>query len=515
MGEADLVVTTIHGPVRGSSGDGVDVWRGIRYAAAPVGDLRWRRARPPQPHDDVVDATGFGPVCPQERNPAIALGADAQMGEDCLFLNVWAPVADEALPVMVWLHGGAYVFGSGSQPLYEATDLARDGRVVVVTLNYRLGALGFADLTSLNDLLDSTQPRFESNAALSDILLALQWVRDNIAGFGGDPDNVTVFGESAGAGIVTTLLTMAAADGLFHRAIAQSSPATSMYDHERSAGIAEKLMAALGLRSADAEQLATVDVARITEATMTVFTDVPVDNPGTIAFAPVIDGDLVPRHPMDVFRAGESMPVPLLIGTNKDEAALFKWMKSPLMPITPSDIERMFADMMAEYPDVTVPPRAQITSAYSGMRPKVAGLGVARDIAFRMPTVWLAEAHGRHTPVYLYRFDWATRMLRALRVGATHATELPYVWGNLVAGPKDITFKLGGRKTGEEISGRLQRRWTSFAHHGVPDDSGALPWPMFDEQTRSTLVVDSDDRVVDDLDGDIRRAWGDEVLSFR
>ncbi|AZG46092.1 carboxylesterase/lipase family protein [Gordonia insulae] len=511
----ELVVSTGHGPVRGRTGSGVDVWKGIRFAAPPVGDLRWRRARPPEAHTDVVDAVEFGPVCPQERNPAIALGDDVVMDEDCLFLNIWRPSAGTGhrpLPVMVWLHGGAYVFGCGSQPLYDGTDLAVDGGVVVVTLNYRIGALGFADLTSLND---PDEPRFESNAALSDILLALNWVRDNIAGFGGDADNVTVFGESAGAGLVTTLLTMPVADGLFHRAIAESSPATSMYDHERSARVAEKFLVAAGVEPGDRAGPDGLDVDRITAATMTTFADVPADNPGTIAFAPVIDGDLVPRHPMDVFRAGESLSVPLLIGTNKDEAALFKWMKSPLMPIAPTDIERMFAAMMAEYPDVTLPARAQITSAYSGMRPKVAGLGVARDIAFRMPTLWLAESHSRHAPVYLYRFDWATRMLRALRVGATHATELPYVWGNLVAGPRDITFKLGGRKTGEEISARMQSRWTSFAHVGDPAGDPGLAWPAFDERGRATLVIDADDRVVDDLDGDIRRAWGDEVLSFR
>ncbi|GAA3717848.1 carboxylesterase/lipase family protein [Gordonia hankookensis] len=511
------VVPTGHGPVRGSAGPGGDVWKGIRYAAAPVGELRWRRARAPRPHDHVVDADAFGAVCPQERNPAILLRKDVRMDEDCLFLDVWSPsgaAADAArFPVMVWLHGGAYVFGSGSQALYDATDLVSGGDVVVVTLNYRIGALGFADLTSLND--PDGDPRFESNAALSDVLLALSWVRDNIAGFGGDPGNVTVFGESAGAGLVTTLLTMTVADGLFHKAIAESSPATSMYDHERSAGIAQRFLDAIGIGQEDTAELDTVGVDRIISATMAAFTAVPLDNPGTIAFAPVIDGDLLPRHPMDVFRAGESLSVPLLIGTNKDEASAFKWMKSPLMPIKPSDIERMFAAMMAEYPDVALPERAQITSAYSGMRPKVAGLGVARDIAFRMPTLWLAESHSRHAPVFLYRFDWATRMLRALRVGATHATELPYVWGNLVAGSADITFRLGGRKTGEEISARMQSRWTSFAHRGDPGAGADPAWPPFDEHTRSTLVIDETDRVVDDLDAGIRRAWGDEVLSFR
>ena len=252
---------------------------------------------------------------------------------------------------------------------------------------------------------------------------------------------------------------------------------------------------------------------------MRAFTDVPSTNPGTIAFAPVIDGDLVPQHPLDVFRAGESHPVPLLIGTNRDEANLFKWMKSPLMPITTADIERMFADIAREHPEVTLPARAEVAAAYSGLRPKVAGLGVARDVAFRMPTIWVADAHSARAPVYVYRFDWATRMLRMLRLGAAHATELPYVWGNLVSGSKDITFLLGGRADGEKLSRRTLGRWAAFARTGVPDvdddDQDAPEWVGYTTDSRAVLVIDAQDRVVDDLDADLRRAWGADVLGFR
>ncbi|GAC70594.1 carboxylesterase/lipase family protein [Gordonia soli] len=530
----DLLVTTSYGPVRGRTvtsadrpGSGpadavdipVDVWKGIPYAAPPVGDLRWRRARPPVAHTEVLEASDYGPASPQERNPAIRLGEGVRFDEDCLVLNVWAPhrsalATPAALPVLVWLHGGAYVFGSASQPLYDASRMVAANDVVVVTVNYRVGALGFADLRSAAAGSDAVpDDRFESNAALSDVLLALRWVRDEIGAFGGDAANVTLFGESAGGGLVTTLLTVPAAAGLFDRAIAQSSPATSLYDSERAAVVGDRLIRALGVEGRP-ELLEAVGTDALIHATMTVFTDVPAEVPGTIAFAPVVDGDLVPEHPLDAFRAGRSHPVPLMIGTNKDEAALFKWMKSPLMPITPGDIERMFAGMAAEYPDVTLPERATVAAAYAGLRPKVAGLGVARDIAFRMPTVWLAEAHSRVAPVYLYRFDWAPMMLRALRIGATHATELPYVWGNLVAGPRDITFKLGGRRVGEQLSVRTQRRWIAFARNGDPS-YGEQPWPSFTTDERSTLVIDSDDRIVDDLDAELRSTWGDDVLSFR
>lgn len=526
MASEGPVATTALGGYRGVSLDTVDVWRGIPYAAPPVGERRWRRAVPVTAHDGIIDADEFSAVCPQELMPAVPLGTDVTMDEDCLYLNVWTPSGAAGVPasdpvssypVMVWLHGGAYVFGSGSQPLYDATRLVDDGSVIVVTVNYRLGGFGFADLTSID------ADRFETNPALSDVLVALTWVRDNIAAFGGDAGNTTVFGESAGGGLVTTLLTMPAADGLFHRAIAQSSPATSVYEQGRGAAVAQRMVETLRASQDSADEPASatdllVDATadEVVAASMAAFASIPSDKPGIIAFTPIVDGDLVPEHPVDAFVAGNSLPVPLLIGTNKDEASLFKWMKSPLMPISPADIERMFAGLGADHPEVTLPDRAQITSAYSGMRPKVAGLGVARDVAFRMPTVWVAEAHSKRAPVYLYRFDWATRMLRALRIGATHATELPYIWGNLSSGARDITFLLGGRKTGEQLSARLISRWTRFARDGVPSAGEPEPeWPAFHSKGRSTLVIDAADRVVDDLDADLRATWGDQAIGFR
>ena len=169
--------------------------------------------------------------------------------------------------------------------------------------------------------------------------------------------------------------------------------------------------------------------------------------PGTLAFAPIVDGDVVPDYPVTLARAGRTHPVPLIIGTNEHEAALFRFMKSPLMPITPEAIKAMFAGIAAEQPGLQLPSEAQLGATYRG-RGKTPGMGVARDLGFRMPSIWFAEGHGAVAPVYVYRFDWATPMLRLLRLGAAHATELPYVWGNLVAGPKDPTFKLGGLKAG-------------------------------------------------------------------
>jgi para-nitrobenzyl esterase len=292
---------------------------------------------------------------------------------------------------------------------------------------------------------------------------------------------------------------------------------TSIYDSSRAAVLAERFVDILGPDAGDRDlaALAAVPTEAIVAASKTLFEEVPVRTPGTLGFAPIVDGDLVPDYPVAVAKAGRSLPVPLIIGTNKHEAALFRWMKSPLMPITPQAIKAMFAEIAAEQPDLPIPSEDQLASSYRG-RPKARGMGVARDIGFRMPSIWFAEAHRAVAPVYLYRFDFATPMLRLLRLGAAHATELPYVWGNLVAGPKDPTFKLGGLKAGTAVSERMRARWTNFAVTGQPGSAaGAQMWPSYSADERASLVIDAYDRVVPDLDADLRAAWGDQVLSFR
>ncbi len=519
------VTTAPAGTFRGLVREGVRSWRGIRYAEAPTGDRRWRDPVAAATADCEVDATAFGPACPQVRTPAIALGDDAVLDEDCLSLNVWAPGTDTAAarPVMVWIHGGAYTFGASSQQMYDATSIVDRGDVVVVTVNYRLAAFGFLDLSGL--LPDGG---FDRNLALKDVLLALRWVQGNIAAFGGDPGRVTVFGESAGGGLVTTLLATPSAAGLFHRAIAQSSPASSMYGVDRARDVAERFTRELGIDTTDAAAAAAAlraaSADRLVAAGMAVYAQVPDEAPGTLAFAPIVDGELLPEAPATVLHEGRGLPVPLIIGTNKDEASLFKFMKSPLIPITEERIMKMFTDMAADNPTVELPSVAQVQTAYENVRHNMVGLGVARDIGFRMPTLWIAEGHSRVADVWLYRFDHATPFLRLIGLGATHGSELAYLWGSFSSGPKDLTFRLGGKRSGEEISVRMQDRWTAFAHGRTPDAEGvpgAPHWPAYATAStdaadiaRATLVIERHDSVVDDLDAPLRAAWGDQVLDF-
>ncbi|ETW21269.1 carboxylesterase/lipase family protein [Mycobacterium gastri] len=509
----DCVVETSYGPVRGTGNGDTKTWKGVRYAAPPLRDLRFRAPEPPQRWTQVADAVSFGPACPQPVIPNMPLDLGAPQREDCLWLNIWAPAGTEpgdGKPVMVWLHGGAYTLGSGSQPLYDGQRLAAGGDVVVVTVNYRLGALGFLDLSTF-----STSRRFDSNVGLRDVLAALCWVRDNIGGFGGAPGNVTLFGESAGAGLVTTLLAVPAAAGLFGRAIAQSSPATSVYARDRARRVAVRVLDKLGIGASEVERLVDVPTAAMIAASKEVFDEVPVRNPGTAAFVPIVDGDLLDDYPVKVAQEGRSQPVPLIIGTNKHEAALFRLMRSPLMPITPHAITSMFTQIAAEQPDLQLPTEEQIGLAYSRVRRKARPLSIATDVGFRMPSVWLADGHRRAAPVYLYRFDYSTPLLKLLLVNAAHATELPYVWGNL-GGPHDPTLRLGGVRTAKAVSSRLRTRWVNFARHGNPTGPAGEPdWPPYDDADRACLIINKTDTVARDLDGHIRAAWGGQVVGFR
>jgi para-nitrobenzyl esterase len=503
------VVVTAAGAVRGRDDGRVAAWRGIRYAEPPTGDRRWRAPVPAAPWSGVVDAIRFGPAAPQRPSPSVPLApgepGGAVMDEDCLFLNVVRPSADppsgRLRPVMVWVHGGAYALGASSQLVYRGDTLAAGGDVVVVTLNYRLGALGFLDLGSVG--ADGAQ----TNLALRDVLLALHWVRENIAAFGGDPTAVTVFGQSAGAGLVTALLASPAADGLFQRAIAESPPAGSMYGPERSAVVARRFLDHLGV---GADELRSIPVERIVDAGAAVYTEIPREHPGMLAFAPLVGDDVLPEAPIRVLSEGRGLPVPLVIGTNRDEATLFRLLRSPLLPIRRAALQRMFAAMREELEDGrALPPRERILAAYPGL-PLSRGVRVATDIAFRMPALWVAAGHAAIAPTYLYRFDFAPPLLRLTGVGAAHATELPYVWGEFRGVPRDPSFLLGGRRPARAVSKRMRGRWTAFAHDGVP----GAGWPAYDTDGRASLVIGREDRVVADLDAALRAGWGEQVLSF-
>ncbi|WP_022884108.1 carboxylesterase/lipase family protein [Glaciibacter superstes] len=509
-----LDVQVAGGVVRGVAERGIRAWRGIPYAAAPVGPLRFRAPTPVEAWDGIHDASRFGTVAPQSRRGQF-IGAHPRIpqGEDCLNLNVIAPDepmpepttaptdVDGLRPVMVFIHGGAYSVGSSQEVPRQGEGLVRAGGVVYVSINYRLGALGYLDFTQY-----STPKRpFESNLGLRDQVAALHWVRDNIRAFGGNPNDVTLFGESAGGNAVTTLMTVPAAAGLFHAAIAQSAPPNAVYPRELAAKWASEYTGILGgivgemtgtQHSSPVELLLTAAPSTLAEATTVLTRRAPDADPGTIPLSPVIDGDFLPERPLDAFRDGRAHRVPLIIGTNAREGSLFNG-RIAILATTPVRIRAIFANTKKKA-------KKAIKAQYPGIPERQAALDFGGDYSFWYPSVKVGERHSRYAPVYFYRFDAAPLLVRLMGLDATHGIELFPLFDRLngVTG-RGMTL-LGGRRAFQAVGARMQRWWLNFARQGKPDAA----WPRYDEARRLTLIIDVIDRVEADPLGDRRRAWG-------
>lgn len=493
------------GSVEGVVRRGLRMWRGIPYAAPPVGELRFRSPRPAVPWTGVLDATHFGPVAPQDRKGQFAgPPTSVPMSEDCLTLNVIAPPVAHDMPVMVWVHGGAYSVGSSREIRKQGEALVRGG-VIWVNFNYRLGALGYLDFTSF-----STAERvFESNLGLRDQVLALEWVRDNVAAFGGDAGNVTLFGESAGANAVTTLMAVPSARGLFVRAIAQSSPPNAIYPtaltSEWAREYVELLSETVDNSSTDStsredagELLATAGVDDLIAATTRLQLLTPDKNPGTIALCPVIDGDFLPERPLDAFKAGRAAPVPLIIGTNDREGSLFRG-RLDILATTPPRIRAIFAKTKKKA-------RKAVKAQYPGLPARRPAADFGGDYAFWYPTVKVAERHANFAPVHFYRFDIAPRLVRLAGFDATHGLEM-FALFDLMDGLFGRTVGLlGGRRPFKRAGERMRSHWLSFAR-----DGSLARWPSYSSRKRRTLIIDVVDRVEEDPRGERRLAWQEFV----
>ncbi|MCC9196544.1 carboxylesterase/lipase family protein [Arthrobacter sp. zg-Y820] len=493
---ASLLVPTATGLVRGIVADGVRTWRGIPYAAPPVGDLRLRAPRPPERWNGVLNGSSFGAAPPQSRNPSLTgFRRRAPMDEDCLTLNVSAPLepAAERLPVLVYFYGGAFSSGSSTVKTYRGSHLVRTGEAVYVSLNYRIGALGFMDFSSF-----STAGRtFDSNLGLRDQVAALEWVRDNIAGFGGDPDNVTIFGESAGGISVTSLMCIPAARGLFHQAYAQSAAPSSAYSLELHAAWARDLLEILNVPLADAaEALSVLPAEALVRATNRLTSKIgPADKPGSLSVSPVVDGDFLPEHPIDTFKKGQAAPVPLVLGTMAREGALFAKIVD-ILPSTPDRIEKMFA---GTDPDA----QARVLAAYPGYPSKERSVEISGDLVFWYPSTMVAESHSLVAPTWSYRYDFATPMMNLLGFGATHAMDVPVMFGETREPITRALSLLGGGGTLRELSARFQGTLLSLAKTGSPGDD----WPRYEPVQRRTRIFDREDRIELDPFPERREAW--------
>jgi len=504
------IVETNAGKLRGTNSDGIHAFKGIPYGAPTGGANRFMPPQPPAKWSGVRDAVSYRGHAPQlpgrpERRPELRkiLGPpDATPeGEDCLTLNVSTPGLGGRRPVMVWLHGGAFAYGSGNRAVTEGANLARRGDVVVVSVNHRLNIFGFLHLAEIG----GERYRHSGNAGMLDQVAALEWVRDNIAGFGGDPGNVTIFGESGGGGKVSVLLAMPAARGLFHRAVIQSGATIRVSTRERADALAGAVLQELGLGREQCERLQSVPIERLAAAIAPASRAVgPRRLPllDRYDFGPVADGSDLPAQPFDPAAPALADDIPLLIGGTKEESGFFLADDDEVWD------RRLSEDSLrARIEAVAGAEAGRVIDLYRTLDPE--GSREDRLIAmltgsnFWIRTVLLAErkAARRAAPVYVYSLDWRSPSCEG-RLKAHHAMDLPFVFDTT-----EVPDTTRGAAGAPELAAVVSAIWAGFARNGRPEHPALPRWPAYTPEERATMIFDTECRVVADPDRDARLLW--------
>ncbi len=507
-------IATKYGRVSGQQEDDIAVFRGIPFAAPPTGELRWRAPREPEAWQGVREANEFSPASMQTFMPGIELlGAWEQpVDEDCLTLNIWTPGLDDAVrPVMVWIHGGGFAAGSGSTAIYDGQHLARRGDVVVVTINYRLGALGYLYNPALADGGD----RHSGNYGMRDQVAALRWVREHIAAFGGDPGNVTIFGESAGGMSVGVLLGAAEAEGLFHRAIPQSGAGHHALPLDTAAEVGRRFCAVLEVSPDDAEALRGVPAQDVLDAQNALMADpetAALTGRYLMAFSPVVEGGFLETLPIAAVRSGRSKDVDLLCGTIEDEWTLL----AAIAGVNELDETGARAAL-----GVTTGSAAAADRLYDHYREARTARGgaadpltvfdsVMTDYVFRIPSDRLLDAHsalegtGR---TYGYLFNQQSPALDG-RLRAPHAIDIPFVFGTC----DEMREFVGGDPQTDQLSRFVMDAWLHFARNGNPSTNALPGWPEYRADQRYTMVFGPDVKTIRE-DREVERSvWSSDLL---
>ena len=515
------VVATDSGRIRGRIEDGVHIFKGVRYGAPPQGVRRFMPPIKPEPWAGVLDTVEYGHRAPQPFRPMIpeigdALTGSGPMSEDCLRLNVWtASTGRGDRPVMVWFHGGGFRTGSGNSIFYDGKELARKHDAVVVTVTHRLNALGFLYLPEIGG------DRFgdSANLGMQDIVLALEWVRDNIAEFGGNPDNVTVFGQSGGGGKTSILHGMPAARGLFHRSIIMSTLAdTAITALERSEAIeaAERLLARLELKATQVDELQRLSWEQILAA-LTGGTGRSGGQLGagqaaplgdlSLQFTPVLDGRVLTLHPFEPGASPLASTVPVMCGSNETERVPYGNPDDPFWSSEPSDAASL-REHVKQLVQVEDAEADRLIALYRKNRPDQSYADIAAIVAgdtspLRLSSYTIAERKvAQNTaPVYMYFFKWRSPV-RSAKLRSMHCMEIPFIFDHV----DDIQFMTGTGVERYALAELMSEAWVSFARTGNPSHSGLPAWPEFTTSQRGTMVFDTETRVVNDPYGEERRA---------
>jgi para-nitrobenzyl esterase len=485
----ETIVMTRYGALRGIEAEGTVSWRGIRYAASPSGPLRWQPPRPSAPWSGIAAADSFPTRAPQVLTPelippggATPSDADTPMDEDCLFLNITASnsSAETSRPVLVWFHGGGYTWGSGANYIGDGTALALEG-IIVVTVNYRLGALGFLKLDHL------LGPHYASaaNAGLLDQVAALRWVRDNISAFGGDPNRISIAGVSAGAKSVANLMASPLSEGLFHRGIIQSG-GEHVNTPESAATVTASLLKTLGLSPAKASELLTLPADVLLSAQQEMASGAR----ATWLWRPTVDGRILPEAPVRAFANGQAKGINLMSGVTSNEAGSYDLADSTAADQAPRVLREIFGDEAEKVLDVY---RSSLPDADE----REVHRAVLADERYGIPTLRLLDAQSTHASCWRYRFDAPTPGAPRATWGF-HGADVPFVWNIGLEGAEPAL---------RHLADGIRQAWTSFIAEGKPDAPGLPFWPEYEPSDRKTMLLDAPPRVVSDPRPEQRQAW--------
>jgi para-nitrobenzyl esterase len=488
------IADTSTGKVRGTELDGIKVFKGIPYGASTSGKNRFMPPVKPAPWTGTRDALAFGATAPQtaDNSGTTAAGSPARQDEDCLVLNVFTPGLNDGRkrPVMVWLHGGGFSSGSGSGRILDGTSLAHTHDVVVVTLNHRLNVFGY---TYLADAMGSDLA-LSGCAGLLDLVAALEWVRDNIAGFGGDPNLVTIFGQSGGGRKVATLMSMPGAKGLFHRAVIESGAVLRLTTHEDAVKYADLLLAELGLKEGQIRELQSVPMARLLAADAAVQKKITPREQGMTANSPVVDGKAIPAHPWDPKGPALSSGIPLLIGYAHTEETLYDRPTPEKLALDEAGLRERASKRLGEDPSRVI---EAFRKAHPEATPWDLWILIATDHPRGTYSRELAKrkADQRGAPVFAYRYDWETPEGGG-HMRSPHTIEIQFVFNNIsIAGP--LISKM---PEAYALAEKTSSAWVAFARTGNPNTPKLPKWPAYSAASRDTMLFNNDCRLVSDPD---------------